>query len=170
MIEQTTRLGLSRWTSDDDPVSRLQLNADHVALDVKVMRDTHGPDLAARPAPGSVPRGTWWTDDAAAVTYRSDGVAWTQVTTPEQPVSAVLPEPMDYGAAGVAGTSLDAVRGDHTHAHPTHDAADHAGVPLSAFAAATAALSMGGHKITGLGTPSANTDLATKAYVDSKFV
>ena len=39
--------------------------------------------------------------------------------------------------------------------------------PLNTHAAATGNYSMGGNKITNLGTPTADTDAATKAYVDA---
>ena len=39
--------------------------------------------------------------------------------------------------------------------------------PLNSITAPTADLSMNSHKITGLGAPTANTDAATKQYVDS---
>lgn len=40
-------------------------------------------------------------------------------------------------------------------------------IPLSGFGAAMSDISMGGYKLTSLGTPTATTDAATKAYVDS---
>jgi len=43
-------------------------------------------------------------------------------------------------------------------------------MPLNGLAAMTANLPMGSFKITGLGAPSANTDAATKGYVDSNIV
>jgi hypothetical protein len=40
-------------------------------------------------------------------------------------------------------------------------------IPLSGFGSAAADVSMGGYKLTSLGTPTATTDAATKAYVDN---
>ncbi len=45
---------------------------------------------------------------------------------------------------------------------------DKANIPLSGFGAAAADVAMGGNKITGLATPTAGTDAATMAYVDSQ--
>lgn len=167
MIGATTRFGLTTWSAATDPLARAQFNADHQAIDAKAMIDSRGANLAARPAAPAA--GTWWTADDTGTTYRYDGSTWRQVTTPAQPVSAVTPQALPWGQVGVVGTSTAAVCMDHVHAIPTHTAADHSTIPLSAFAAATAALSMGGYRITGLGSPSASTDLATKAYVDSLF-
>src|SRR5574343_42737 len=55
------------------------------------------------------------------------------------------------------GTSTRYARADHVHPIPI----------LSALGTPTADVAMGGFKITGLGTPTATTDAATKAYVDS---
>jgi hypothetical protein len=75
-----------------------------------------------------------------------------------------------YGSAGWvddrdAGTKILATR------HDAHDQDLATGIN-NALAkdgtnAATANISLGGNKITNLGTPTANTDAATKAYVDS---
>src|SRR5574343_446185 len=64
--------------------------------------------------------------------------------------------PAALGSAAV-GTSTRYARADHVHAMPV----------LSALGTPTADVAMGGFKITGLGTPTATTDAATKAYVDS---
>jgi hypothetical protein len=62
-------------------------------------------------------------------------------------------------ALGVSavGTSTRFSRADHVHAMPV----------ISALGVATADVAMGGFKITGLGTPTQDTDAATKGYVDA---
>ncbi len=72
-----------------------------------------------------------------------------------------------FGADAANGVSNSAARADHTHGNPYHDGPAHASVSLSALAAPTADLSMAGFKITSLGTPTAGTDAANKAYVDN---
>lgn len=72
-----------------------------------------------------------------------------------------------FGAASNNGASNAAARTDHLHGTPTHDGAAHSGVSLSALAVPTADLSIGGFKLTNLGTPVADTDAAPKGYVDS---
>ena len=72
-----------------------------------------------------------------------------------------------FGLAKADGAAVTLARSDHTHGTPTHDAAAHSAIPLSALAAATANVSMGGFKITNVGTPTAGTDATTKDYVDN---
>jgi hypothetical protein len=72
-----------------------------------------------------------------------------------------------FGSASTNGAATTLARSDHAHGNPTHDAAAHATIPLSALAAATANLNLGGFKIVSLGTPTAGTDAVTKAYVDA---
>ena len=47
---------------------------------------------------------------------------------------------------------------------------DKLAIPLSGFAPAGASVALGGQKLTGVGTPTANDDAATKKYVDDKIV
>jgi hypothetical protein len=72
-----------------------------------------------------------------------------------------------FGSAKIDGTSNSASRADHTHGNPTHVAADHAAIPISALAAATGAINMGGFQINNLpNSPSSANDAASKMYVD----
>lgn len=64
--------------------------------------------------------------------------------------------PAALGSAAV-GTSTRYARADHVHANPT----------LSSVGTATADISLGGFKITNLANPVADTDAATKSYVDA---
>ena len=64
--------------------------------------------------------------------------------------------PSALGVAAV-GTSTRYARADHVHANAT----------LSSVGTATADVSFGGFKITSLATPTADSDAATKAYVDA---
>lgn len=72
-----------------------------------------------------------------------------------------------FGQASAVGTSTVAARSDHVHGTPTHDAAAHSAIPISALAAATADINMGTFKVTNLGPPIGNSDAATKNYVDN---
>lgn len=108
------------------------------------------------------------------------------------PLSDGTPKPLGTAAAG---TSSDAARADHVHPKPTPadigagtyskpsggipktdlatgvqsslDAAD-AALP-KAGGTMSGAVAMGGNKVTGLGTPSADGDAATKKYVDDEI-
>jgi hypothetical protein len=72
-----------------------------------------------------------------------------------------------FGAASGNGAAVTIARSDHTHGNPVHDAAAHAAIPVSALAAATANVNLGGFKIVSLGAPTVGTDAVTKTYVDN---
>lgn len=77
-------------------------------------------------------------------------------------VSAAAPtSAQTFGSANAAGSATTLSRSDHTHSFPAQSS-----FALSGFGAATADVALGGFKITGLGTPTAATDAATKGYVD----
>ena len=72
-----------------------------------------------------------------------------------------------FGAASGNGSGTSIARNDHTHGTPTHDNSAHSLINLSALAVPLADVSMSNFKLTNLATPTAGTDAATKAYVDS---
>lgn len=123
--------------------------------------------VAAQGGAGAVPATTVTTQavgDAAVV-----GVATTYAREDHkhgrEAFGAVTAQTA-FGASSGNGAAATLPRSDHTHGTPTHVAADHSTIPLSALAAATANVSMGGFKITNVGTPTASTDAANKQYVD----
>jgi hypothetical protein len=71
-----------------------------------------------------------------------------------------------FGASSSNGSNTTFSRSDHQHGTPTHDGSAHSTIPLNSLATATADYSMGGFKLTNVGTPTASTDAATKGYVD----
>jgi len=72
-----------------------------------------------------------------------------------------------FGSASANGSGTEFARNDHTHGTPVHDNAAHSAINLSALAVPLADVSMANYKITNLATPMADTDAATKAYVDA---
>ena len=72
-----------------------------------------------------------------------------------------------FGQAPSAGAGTMAARWDHVHGTPTHLAADHSTIPISALAAPTANVSWGNFGILNLATPSNGTDAVNKSYVDN---
>ena len=72
-----------------------------------------------------------------------------------------------FGASSANGSGTEFARNDHTHGTPVHDNAAHSAINLSALTVPTADVSFATYKITNLGTPTADTDAATKAYVDA---
>lgn len=75
-----------------------------------------------------------------------------------------------FGASAANGTAVTEARADHVHGTPTHVDADHSGIHLNALAQPTAAVNMGGQKITNGADPTSSTDFATKQYVDAAAV
>lgn len=72
-----------------------------------------------------------------------------------------------FGASSGNGVATSVARSDHTHGTPAHNDAAHSAVKLSALAVPDASVSFNSQKITNLGTPTADADAATKAYVDA---
>lgn len=72
-----------------------------------------------------------------------------------------------FGASSANGTGTEFARNDHTHGTPVHNNAAHSAINLSALTVPLADVSWGNYKITNLATPTADTDAATKAYVDA---
>ena len=101
--------------------------------------------------------------------YWWDGTGWipAKATGGAFPGYGSVPAETTFGIAKADGASTTVARSDHTHGSPTHDAAAHSTIPLSALAAAAANISMGGFKITNVGTPTTGTDATNKDYVDN---
>jgi hypothetical protein len=76
--------------------------------------------------------------------------------------AGATPGAMTFNTTAANGTGTTLALANHAHAFPAQST-----FALSGFAAAAADVAMGGFKITGLGTPTAATDAATKGYVDT---
>ena len=72
-----------------------------------------------------------------------------------------------FGTALNSGSAVTVARSDHRHGNPTHDSAAHSAVLLSSLASPATDVSWNNFKITGLATPTAANDAATKGYADS---
>ncbi len=92
----------------------------------------------------------------AAPTAAADTNTTQLATTAFVVGQASSTNPAALGSVAI-GTSLKFARADHVHAMPV----------LSALGAPTSAVSLNSQKITNLATPTADTDAATKAYVDA---
>lgn len=121
--------------------SNLYARADHVHPSDTTKANLASPTFTGTPAAPT-----------AAVDTNTTQVATTAFVLGQ--ASATTPAAL--GSAAV-GTSTRYARADHVHANAT----------LSSVGTATADVSFGGFKITNLATPTADTDAATKAYVDA---
>lgn len=97
--------------------------------------------------------------------YWWDGTQWVAAKSSATSFGTITAETA-FGTSKNDGVATTFARSDHAHGNPTHVAADHNGIPLSALAAAAANVSMGGFVITNVGNPTNGTDAANKNYVD----
>ena len=110
-VTQTTRLGVYRWSSNDDEFTRSQMDDSHQRLEALVALFTSD-TFANRPAAAaSNARGFFLATDTN-VLYYSNGTAWFSVNSFASPV-AMLPDD-----SITDGTSTFAARADHKHSLP----------------------------------------------------
>lgn len=72
-----------------------------------------------------------------------------------------------FGAGSANGSAATLARSDHTHGNPTHDAAAHSAIPLSALAVPTATINLNNQLLTNVAAPVSGGDATNKTYVDN---
>lgn len=124
-------------------------------------------------APAAPVKGQFYMNTTDNTLYWWDGTQWVPAKDAGgsgfpgyAPAGSTVAE-TTFGQAKADGVATTVARADHTHGSPVHDAAAHSTIPLSALAAATANVNMGGFKITNLANPQNNDDATNKGYVDS---
>lgn len=140
-LGNTTRFGLTTWTSGDDPMGRAQFLADNLALDSLAAAWRSGPSLPAADAPQYAR--TFFYNETDLKLYFTDGTNWRtvgafgasgdvytvvagSVAVPEgvstsgaradhkHPVSTAAP--VDIGTTNSEGNSSALARANHVHA------------------------------------------------------
>jgi hypothetical protein len=127
---------------------------------------THGTPAAPAAPPGPATTVTTQAVGDAAVVGTLTTYAREDHKHAREPFGSPSPE-NTFGLGSQNGSSPWVARSDHQHGNPTHVAADHSTIPLSAFAAPTAAVSFGSQNITNLAAPVNATDGVNKSYVDN---
>jgi len=136
----------------------------HIDLAKNEIQNGVAQNLAA--APSSPVKGQFYFNSTDNIWYWWDGTVWNPAKSGAPAFGNVVPE-STFGGASANGVLSTVSRSDHAHGNPAHDAAAHSAIPLSALAAATATINMGGFRITNVGAPTAGTDATTKDYVDN---
>ena len=113
-VTTTTRLGLTRWSQDEDPFTRSQMDASHSALETNAAKFTSGTSL---PTPSSASARSLFYKTDTGVMYFFNGTdntgSWVAFTG-----FGGTPSSLTFGGSNSAGSSSFAARVDHTHAVP----------------------------------------------------
>lgn len=75
-VTTTTRLGITRWSASGDPLTRVQMDNSHAAIEANAAMYLHGL-ASARPSAGVEGR-FYYATDTQMITY-DDGVGWRDV-------------------------------------------------------------------------------------------
>lgn len=104
--------------------------------------------------------------DSTGITFAlTDDVGNNETEVTASPAFGSVTTETSFGQASGNGSAGTIARSDHTHGTPTHDAAAHSAIPLSALAAPTAAVSLNNQKITSLANGTAATDAVNLGQV-----
>jgi len=117
-------------------------------------------------APSSPVKGQLYFDSVGNILYWWNGAAWVAAQGGAGVGYGATQPETTFGIARSDGVATTVARSDHTHGSPAHSAAEHSTIPISALAAATANVSMGGFTLTNVANPVSPSDAASKAYVD----
>ena len=120
-VTTSPRFGLTRWSSDDDALTRVQLDGDHESLDETAAKFFVG--SGSPPTGSALYVGAFFYSTSTSILYFYTGSvtsggtftagSWVKINEMASSVTA-----MAAGSTSVVGTSLLAARQDHIHALP----------------------------------------------------
>ena len=113
----TTRIGLTTWSSGDDPFGRAQLQQDNLSLDNLVAIFRSGITASIPVATEAAHAKTFWYDTTTGVLSYNDGAAWR--TLDDKAESADAYTVIAGSIATPQGASTRISRADHKHAIST---------------------------------------------------
>jgi hypothetical protein len=164
-IGSTTRLGLTTWSSGDDPFGRAQFQNDNLAIEDLVAAFRTGNTTDRTSATGDKYTESFWYDTTESVLYYNNGTAWVSVDSKAQSADAVTLAP---GTASTPqGTSTRLARADHSHSVPVASATTVSG-SNSAGSASTFARSDHNHALAS--SVVGATQLATDSVITAKIL
>src|SRR5262245_44114170 len=106
-------------------------------------------------APGTPVKFQLYGNTSDNTLYWWDGTQWQSAKGGGTgfPGFGVVTQETTFGTTKNDGVGTSTARNDHTHGNPTHVAADHNTIPISALAAATSTINMNANIIQGVATP-----------------
>lgn len=119
-IGATTRLGLTTWSSGDDPFGRAQFQNDNLAIEDLVAAFRVGTTAERTSATGDKYTESFWYDTTESVLYYNNGTAWVSVDSKAQSADAATLAPGIDSTP--QGTSTRLARADHSHSVPVASA------------------------------------------------
>lgn len=106
-VSTTTRLGITRWSSDNDAFTRDQLDTSHANLEARVAGGLSGP-TADRPVASAAYNRTFYADTDLHTLQYCDGTQWITVFTGSAaPLLSSLADAKGDLLVGLADNSID---------------------------------------------------------------
>lgn len=137
-IITTPRLGITRWTSDQDSFTRSHMDNSHIALEEKGIAFLHG---TSRPSASSSYLGTfYWNTSTSGLSY-CDGTQWVDMVAGTSGFGT--PSTLVVGQVYSDGTAVTGSRSDHRH---------------GLFAFGTSTVAVGTSRVTGVATTPSRSD------------
>jgi hypothetical protein len=114
-VSNSTRLGLTYWSSDADQVTREQFQASHEALENFAVKMTVGTTL---PTPAAEHEKSLFYKNDTQILYYYQGTGGSGTWVPVNNFGGTV-QGLTFGGSTSSGSSTFAARADHTHAVPT---------------------------------------------------